>query len=252
MQAASKLQKLNGIFAVYKPPGITSAKFLDRVKERLLNACGVNVQKKNFNKLLKMGHGGTLDPMAEGVLVVGVGDGCKRLSTFLSGGKEYLFELTLGKHYDTYDVTGKLLEEAEYGHVTEEMVRDEVIPKFVGEIMQAPPAFSAIRIDGQRSYDLARANSKNPDGKAPAELPARPILIESLTLKNFDLPRMDFVASVGGGCYIRSLCVDMAAAMRSKGAMSKLVRTRQGQLTLADCLQLTDVDDIGRVQGVLH
>lgn len=246
------LLKLNGIFAVHKPPGITSAKFLDMVKAHLLGLCGIDAKKHHAHKLIKMGHGGTLDPMAEGVLVVGVGEGCKRLSSYLSGTKQYRFELTLGKHYDTYDITGKCLEEAPFEHVTRNQVED-ILPRFTGEIMQKPPAFSALRIDGRRAYDIARKHSKKSDSTEPAvDLQARPITINTLTLDRFELPAVECTADVGGGCYVRSLCVDMAAALNTKGAMSKLVRVKQGQFTLTDCLHLADLTDLERVRSVMH
>lgn len=238
-----KSHVLNGIFAVYKPAGVTSARCLDLVKEKLRIALGLQKNKYKENAV-KLGHGGTLDPMAEGVLVVGVGDGCKRLTTFLSGNKEYRFELLLGTHYDTYDTTGNALATAEYGHITEEAVR-ELMPKFTGDIVQMPPVFSALRVDGKRAYDLARKGVE-------VELASRSIHVDSLTLDSFALPTLSFTAQVGGGCYIRSLCVDIAEALGTKGAMSKLIRSQQGQYRLAACLSVEECQDLERVKSVLQ
>lgn len=238
-----KTHVLNGIFAVNKPAGVSSAQCLDLVKHKLRTALGLT-KIKNKQNIVKLGHGGTLDPMAEGVLVVGVGDGCKRLTGFLSGNKEYRFDLLLGTHYDTFDITGKPLESAEYNQVTEESVL-EVLPKFTGDIVQKPPSYSALRIDGKRAYDLARKGQE-------VELAARPIRIDSLTLDSFSTPTLSFTAQVGGGCYIRSLCVDMAEALGTKGAMSKLIRSRQGQFSLPACLSIEDCEDLEKVKSVLQ
>lgn len=230
------MKSLNGIFAVNKPCGISSAAYLDLIKKQIATVMfGVNSDKRKKQlRKIKMGHGGTLDPMAEGVLVVGIGDGCKRLSGFLSGNKEYKFDLLLGKHYDTFDVTGKVLDTLDYSQVTLQHLLS-ILPTFIGDgVMQRPPAFSALRIDGKRAYDMAR------QGETMPEMKARPVKIESLTVDSFDLPTITITAQVGGGCYIRSLCVDIADALGTKGAMAKLQRTRQGQFGLSDCVPIDD------------
>ena len=239
------LEKLNGVLAVYKPKGVTSAQFLDKIKFKIINAAfgpdtrpSSKGKHKKTNKLLKMGHGGTLDPMAEGVLVIGLGSGCKRMADFLSGSKEYQFELLLGDHYDTFDCTGKLLESKPFDHVTPDTVTRQIIPRFTGEIMQRPPLYSAIRVNGKRAHSLAREQSEN--GEILDELPARPVTVHSLTLDAFDLPRLQMTAAVGGGCYIRSLCVDMANSMGTVGTMSKLLRSKQGSFSLNDCVRMFD------------
>lgn len=163
-----KLISLNGVFAVLKPAGETSAKTVDRVKCSLIRSAlsKSNNSNQNFKKLsrqIKVGHGGTLDPMATGVLVIGLNGGCKELSNYLSGTKSYIAEARFGEHFDTLDCTGKLLQgDAKWMEKLEgcrdvgEMIRE----KFVGEaVMQVPPAFSAIHVNGKRAYDLARKES---------------------------------------------------------------------------------------------
>lgn len=159
-----KLLGLNGVFAVFKPAGETSAKTVDRVKNALLKtalpATPSFHHQKRLAKQIKVGHGGTLDPMATGILVIGLNSGCKDLPKYLAGPKSYCAEGRFGEHYDTLDRTGKLLQSDEKW---EEKVAEveAVLDKFVGEaVMQVPPAFSAIHVNGKRAYDLARKESE--------------------------------------------------------------------------------------------
>ena len=159
-----KLIGLNGVFAVFKPAGETSARTIDRLKNTLIRtALGPSASNKhafkNLSRQIKVGHGGTLDPMATGVLVVGLNSGCKELGKYLTGSKSYLAEGRFGEHFDTLDRTGKMLQMDEEWEVKVDKVQ-EIIPKFVGEaVMQVPPAFSAIHVNGKRAYDIARKES---------------------------------------------------------------------------------------------
>ena len=164
-----RLCSLNGVFAVLKPAGESSAKTVDRVKKSLIRAAlgeKVNPEQqhyKRFSRQIKVGHGGTLDPMATGVLVIGLNGGCKILAKYLSGPKSYCAQARFGEHYDTLDCTGKLLQRDEkWKEALEKKTCDDLQKlcdeKFVGEaIMQVPPAFSAIHVDGKRAYELARS-----------------------------------------------------------------------------------------------
>lgn len=159
---------LNGVFAVFKPAGETSARTIDRVKNSLirlaLGPAASNKQLfKRFSRQIKVGHGGTLDPMATGVLVVGLNSGCKELGKYLTGTKSYVAEARFGEHYDTLDRTGKLLQSDEGWEEGVKRV-PEIIPKFIGEaVMQVPPAFSAIHVNGKRAYEIARKESESTD-----------------------------------------------------------------------------------------
>lgn len=159
-----KLMGLNGVFAVFKPAGETSARTIDRLKNSLIRtALGSNSNNqqmfKRFSRQIKVGHGGTLDPMATGVLVVGLNGGCKELSKYLTGSKSYVAEARFGEHFDTLDRTGKLLQSDEKWEEKLPKV-PEVLSKFIGDaVMQVPPAFSAIHINGKRAYDIARKES---------------------------------------------------------------------------------------------
>lgn len=233
-----RLKKLNGILPLFKPSGITSADALEQLKKELQRLAGLKkpLNHKQLSKLLKVGHGGTLDPMATGVLVVGLGSGCKQLQECLSGGKGYRLKARFGAHYDTYDSTGKVLEEKAFDNVNEALLR-AAMKKFTGEIMQRPPAFSAVHVQGKRAYELARSGES-------VELPAKPVRIDSFELVSYSAEGGDWEAEVmcGGGTYIRSLIVDVAAALGTVAYMTELTRTQQGPFTLEHCLKLNALD----------
>lgn len=209
----------SGLCAVYKPKGCTSADVVGKVKH-ILNPKG---------KKVKVGHGGTLDPMAEGVLVLGIGDGTKKLTTYLSGSKGYSAVGLLGKYYDTLDVTGKEIETAEYSHVTLEMI-NKALPKFRGNFQQLPPMFSALKSNGQRLYDLARQGIE-------VERELRPVSVYNLeVVGNRALPEFELNIECSGGFYVRSLIADISAEVGSVGCMAELVRTKQAMFKLENCL----------------
>lgn len=197
-----------------------------------------------------MGHGGTLDPMASGVLVIGLGTGCKSLSSFLSGSKGYLATGRFGQHYDTLDSTGVVLKETE---VIPERKDYEAVLKgqFTGEILQRPPAFSAVHVNGERAYDLARKQRDQPDTQADTDaavdlhnLPARKVTIDRVEVTEWNPPEFKLGMECGGGTYVRSLIADSAVAAGSLAAMYDLVRTKQGPFTLQDCIQVGDCADL--------
>ncbi|RPA80705.1 pseudouridine synthase, partial [Ascobolus immersus RN42] len=189
---------LQGLFAVNKPSGITSFDVIRQLRncmntapmfqplllhERSLRLGDVNSQrsrKAKHNKLeLKMGHGGTLDPMANGVLVLGVGTGTKQLQNFLMGTKEYVAKAIFGAETDTYDAEGSIVHKSPYGHVTREKV-EEVLGQFRGEIQQIPPIYSALRHNGVRFYEYARRGEK-----PPVEIQPRPVTCSHLELLDY-------------------------------------------------------------------
>ncbi|KAM4715839.1 pseudouridylate synthase TRUB1 isoform 2-T2 [Anableps anableps] len=179
----SKLQSLNGLFAIYKKQGPTSADVLNTLKETLLREAGVQNtnSRKRKKQCLKMGHGGTLDSAASGVLVVGVGNGTKMLSTMLTGSKKYVAVGELGKATDTLDSTGTVIMEKEFEHITR-LDMEEKLKAFTGDIMQVPPLFSALKKDGQRLSVLLKK------GHQVEAKPARPVTVYSLTLQEFKPP----------------------------------------------------------------
>ncbi|XP_061562142.1 probable tRNA pseudouridine synthase 1 [Phycodurus eques] len=223
----SKLQSLNGLFAIYKKRGPTSADVLNKLKETLLEEAGLRTAnpRKRKKQSLKMGHGGTLDSAASGVLVVGVGNGTKMLSTMLAGSKKYIAVAELGKATDTLDATGSVTQEKDFKHVTK-LELEEKLNSFVGDIMQVPPLYSALKKDGQRMSVLLKKGHK------VEAKPARSVTVYNLTLQEFKLPFFTLDIECGGGFYVRSLVDDLGKALSSCAHVKELTRTKQGQFTL--------------------
>nr|XP_020467394.1 probable tRNA pseudouridine synthase 1 [Monopterus albus] len=225
----SKLQSLNGLFAIYKKRGPTSADVLNALKEALLKEAGEQNPnpRKRKKQSLKIGHGGTLDSAASGVLVVGVGNGTKMLSTMLAGSKKYVAVGELGKATDTLDATGSVILEKDFEHITRLDI-EEKLQSFTGDIMQVPPLYSALKKDGQRLSDLLKKGHK-------VEVkPARPVTVYSLTLQGFEPPLFTLDIECGGGFYVRSLVDDLGKALSSCAHVKELIRTKQGQFTLEE------------------
>uniref|UniRef100_A0A673AQC2 Pseudouridylate synthase TRUB1 n=1 Tax=Sphaeramia orbicularis TaxID=375764 RepID=A0A673AQC2_9TELE len=223
----SKLQSLNGLFAIYKKRGPTSTDVLNALKEALLKEAGAKNPnpRKRRKQSLKIGHGGTLDSAASGVLVVGVGNGTKMLTTMLAGSKKYVAVGELGKATDTLDATGQVILEKDFDHVTRVDV-EEKLKHFVGDIMQVPPLYSALKKDGQRLSVLLQK------GQKVEAKPARPVTVYSLTLQDFTPPLFTLDIECGGGFYVRSLVDDLGKALSSCAHVKELTRTKQGQFTL--------------------
>lgn len=251
-----KLLSLNGVFAVLKPAGETSSATVERLKRVLLRtATADNNDRHAFKRLaktVKVGHGGTLDPMATGILVIGLNGGCKRLSTFLSGKKTYVAEGRFGEHFDTLDCTGKCLIKDDGWKENGALERvSEVLSRFCGQpIMQRPPAFSAIHLNGVRAHELARKHVDSSSSaslssdlkKEPFELPERPVNVYDLKYSILDHETGLFQLEIdcGGGCYVRSLIRDLAGAVDSVATMTALKRIRQGVFTEDHCLLDSD------------
>ena len=186
---------VHGWLILDKPYGMTSTQAVGKVRW-LFNA-------------EKAGHGGTLDPLASGLLPIALGEATKTVSHAMDGRKIYRFTARWGEERTTDDLEGEVSATSDKRPSREEI--ESILPRFTGEIMQAPPAFSAIKVDGERAYDLARA------GEA-VELAARPVLIEELRL--VDVPDPDhatFEVTCGKGTYIRSLARDMGRALGIRG-----------------------------------
>ncbi|XP_007520031.2 pseudouridylate synthase TRUB1 isoform X1 [Erinaceus europaeus] len=226
---ATKLLSLSGVFAVHKPKGPTSAELLNRLKEKLLAEAGMPSPEwtKRKKQTLKIGHGGTLDSAARGVLVIGIGRGTKMLTSMLSGSKRYIATGELGKATDTLDSTGKVTEEKPYDKITQEDI-ESILQKFTGNIMQVPPLYSALKKDGQRLSTLMKR------GATVEAKPARPVTVYSLSLQNFQPPFFTLDVECGGGFYIRSLVSDIGKELSSCASVLELTRTRQGPFTLEE------------------
>lgn len=210
---------LHGVLNIHKPAGMTSHDVVGQVR-RLAH------QKR-------VGHAGTLDPDATGVLLVCLG-AATRLSDYLADeGKEYRAALALGAATTTEDASGAIISEADASHLTRADL-DAVLPRFVGPILQVPPMVSAVHHQGQRLYALARQG-------IVVERVARPVTIEHIHITDFTPGAHAFATlevACGKGTYIRTLCADIGAALGVGGHMAALVRTRVGRFTLQDAIAL--------------
>lgn len=182
---------------------------------------------------LRVGHAGTLDPFATGLLIVLLGDACSRAGEFLKLDKTYEFTAHLGQTSSTGDPEGELESVSDKRPSLEDV--EEVLRTFTGEQMQTPPAYSAIKINGKRAYDLAR---KGKD----VEIPARKVTIHELRLVSYEYPELRAVCSVSSGTYIRTLVEDIGKALGTGAYCSQLRRTR---IDNYDISQAVSPDDIG-------
>lgn len=221
----------SNILLIDKPAGWTSfdvvAKIRGGVRRKYLDA-GVKPTKLQ----LKVGHAGTLDPFATGLLIILLGDTTKKASEFLKLDKTYEAEILLGQTSTTGDPEGELASVSDK-QPTEAEVRS-VLEAFIGDIRQRPPMFSAIKIDGKRAYTLAR------DGKE-VEMPERRVRIHAIELIRYSYPSLFIRTHVGSGTYIRSLAVDIGEALGTGAYCKTLRRTRVGTWRIDDA---TTVDAI--------
>ena len=220
---------MTGIVIVDKPAGWTS----QDVTARLRRVFGTR----------RIGHGGTLDPMATGVLPVFVGRATRGVEFFEHADKTYEAVLRLGTVTDTQDSTGTVLEKRPIT-VTEAEFRD-ILPKFTGKIAQVPPMYSAIKVDGKKLYELARAGKE-------IERKPREITIFSLDLLEFTGETAKIRVHCSKGTYIRTLCHDIGAALGCGGCMEALRRTAAGEYTLADSVELDTLLNAERPEDYLR
>lgn len=218
---------------------MTSNDVVQKLKNVLKASLPAQQQTRNA---IKIGHGGTLDPLAAGVLVIGVGGGTKMLSSYLTGSKGYRAVAKLGVATDSLDTEGKVVATADASHVTPELLR-EALPHFRGDIQQIPPMFSALRKNGTRLYDLARKGEV-------VEREPRNVTVYRLELVTTSdqsemghspellVPPEGFVLDIecSGGFYVRTVIDDLAKKVNSLAHMTALLRTKQGVFTLRDCL----------------
>lgn len=212
------------VLAFDKPLGWTSFQLVGKVRWLLCRHLGV--------KKLKVGHAGTLDPLASGVMLIATGKATKRIEELQQGQKEYVATLQLGATTPSFDLEHPVDHTYPTEHITEALIR-EVLQQFEGPIMQVPPIFSACKVEGKRAYDLARKGKE-------VELQAKPITIHSITLEAFDAEAMQLTLRVAcsKGTYIRSLARDLGEALRSGAHLTALRRTRVGNYSETDCLSI--------------
>lgn len=216
---------VNGIINVYKEKGYTSFDVVAKLR-------GIFKQKK-------IGHTGTLDPDAEGVLPVCLGKATKVCDLLTDKSKEYEAVMLLGIVTDTQDISGSVLEKKQVC-VTEEAVREAVM-SFVGDYQQVPPMYSALKVNGKKLCDLAR------EGKT-VERKARPVVIHSIEIEEIALPRVKMKVFCSKGTYIRTLCQDIGEKLGCGACMETLLRTRVSEFRLEEAMKLAEIEQ--RVQEV--
>lgn len=210
---------MNGIYPIYKPVGPTSFRIISELKK--------------ITGIKKIGHAGTLDPLAKGVLVVAIGkEFTKQIEDIVNKEKEYIALIKLGETSTTDDEEGVKMPVLSYKRPLVSEI-EAIIPKFVGEIQQVPPIYSAIKMEGKRAYKMARS------GKTP-EMKPRSIEIKDIEIIDYDYPYLKLNVITGKGVYIRSLARDIGEELGVGGYLAGLERTRVGQFTKEDSLTVEE------------
>lgn len=224
---------IHGIINVYKEKGYTSHDVVAKLR-------GIAGQKK-------IGHTGTLDPDAEGVLPVCLGKATKVCDLLTDKDKTYRAVLFLGQTTDTQDASGTVLETSDISNLNEAQVT-EAVQSFVGEYAQIPPMYSALKVGGKKLYELAR------EGKT-VERKARNVMIHSIKILCVDLPRVEMEVFCSKGTYIRTLCHDIGEKLGVGGCMESLLRVQVGRFVLADSLRLSEIQkakEDGNLEKILQ
>ena len=213
--------KAGEIFAIDKPYRISSFGALAHVRYVLSRTLGYKV---------KIGHAGTLDPLATGVLILCTGKATKRIEEFQGQTKEYTATLQLGATTASYDMEHEVNASFPTEHITRELIND-TLPQFIGDIEQIPPTYSAVKVNGDRAYELRRAGEE-------VKLKPKHIHIDEIEVVDFDVEKMQLSLRVvcGKGTYIRALARDLGRALNSGDYLTALRRTRVGDFTIDRCL----------------
>ncbi|WP_027634227.1 tRNA pseudouridine(55) synthase TruB [Clostridium hydrogeniformans] len=211
---------MNGVINIYKPEGLTSFDVVRQVRK----ICGTS----------KVGHTGTLDPLASGVLPICIGKGTKLVDYIMEGRKTYKAELKLGQVTDTYDREGKVIRENSYEHISKEVI-ENVINSFQKEYSQIPPMYSAIKINGKKLYDLARQGIE-------VERKGRNVVIYKVEILNINKPFVEFRVLCSKGTYIRSLCYDIGETLGCGAYMTKLEREATGTFNIENSINIEDLN----------
>ena len=215
------------IIPIDKPYTWTSFQIVSKVRYLLSRKYGI--------KRFKVGHAGTLDPLATGVLLLCTGKATKRIEELQSQTKEYVAEITLGATTPSFDLEHPIDATYPYEHITREMV-EETLKQFIGNIAQRPPLFSACKIDGKRAYDLARKGSD-------MQLAPKQIRIDSIELLECELPKIRIRVVCGKGTYIRSLCRDIGEVLGCGATMDTLERTMSGIFTKENSYTFEQIEE---------
>lgn len=211
-----------------KPLEWTSFDLVKRIRSRICRALHV--------KKLKVGHAGTLDPLATGVMIICTGKATKLIESFQYQTKEYIAGLELGATTPSFDLETEVDARFPYEHITKEAV-EEALKGFIGRIEQVPPVYSANKIDGVRAYEYARKGEE-------VELKAKVLVIDEIELLDYALPNIKIRVVCSKGTYIRALARDIGLALNSGAHLTSLQRTRIGDITLEQCLEVDQIDQI--------
>lgn len=209
-----------------KPLHWTSFYLVKQIRNRL-------TRRLNLKKF-KVGHAGTLDPLASGVMIICTGKATKQIETFQYQTKEYVATLKLGETTPSFDCETEVDHTYETAHINRELI-EEALLKFIGSIWQVPPVYSAVKVDGKRAYELARKGEE-------VELKAKELVIDEIELLSCDLPEITIRVVCSKGTYIRALARDIGEALNSGAHLTGLIRTRIGEVTLQQCLSVEEMD----------
>lgn len=210
------------LIGIDKPLGWTSFDVVKRIRGA--------IQRRLHVRKFKVGHAGTLDPLATGVLIICTGRATRRIEEIQNGNKEYVATIRLGATTPSFDLETAIDKEYPWEHITREKV-EAILPDFTGKIMQVPPVFSAVKVDGKRAYNLAR---KGKD----VSLKAKPLEISEMELIDFSLPEMTIRIVCSKGTYIRAIARDLGVALCSGAHLVALRRTRVGGMSVDSCLSV--------------
>ncbi|MEJ5284749.1 MAG: tRNA pseudouridine(55) synthase TruB [Brevinematia bacterium] len=213
---------LNGILPVYKEKNFSSFDVIRYIKKIL----------SSESKNQKIGHAGTLDPFAEGVLPVILGEATKAFNFLLESEKSYIAEIKFGAFTDSDDLTGNIIETFDKIPSINEI--ENILPLFKGKIKQVPPAFSAVRINGKRAYEIARKNKE-------VTLREREVYISNLEVKNYNDGILTLKIDCSSGTYIRSLARDIGKILNTGAYLLSLIRTKSSFIELKDCIKIKDI-----------
>ncbi|WP_309601390.1 tRNA pseudouridine(55) synthase TruB, partial [Sphingomonas sp.] len=223
---------MNGWIILDKPLGLGSTNAVSAVKRALREA---------GEPKTKVGHGGTLDPLATGVLPIALGEATKLAGRMLDATKAYDFTIAFGEQTDTLDLEGQVIATSDVRPTLAEV--EAILPRFTGKIEQIPPAYSALKVDGERAYDLARKG-------VDVELKTRSVTVLELALLSAETDSATLSATVSKGTYIRSLARDIALALGTVGHVTMLRRTKAGPFTLKSAISLDILNEAAKARAL--
>ena len=222
---------INGVINVYKEAGYTSHDVVAKLRGIL--------------KIKKIGHTGTLDPEAEGVLPICIGNATKLCDLITDKQKEYQGVLKLGVRTDTQDMTGKIIQSYDGDINFSQKEIEEVVQGFVGNISQIPPMYSALKVNGKKLYDLARQGIE-------VERKPRNITIHYINIDEVNMPYVTMTIGCSKGTYIRTLFNDIGDKLKTYGAMEKLLRTKSGNFVLDNTIKLSEIEDLVKEDALMN